>query len=252
MSNKFGAGIKSKIAEKLYRFRSEKSGVAAVEFALILPVMLLMYVGVVEVTRLYAADRKAVVFAHTVADLATQAAVDASGSGFQSISDANANLIFGLASSVLYPFKAEGANIRLTLLAFDSTVPASGPATGFVDWEDVCTTQTDGITCAYGAGALLGDANNRCSTQTVDEGFATKNGYTMRAEVGFKYMPLLPGLFGFIPTAGITMKDVLYMQPRGGAVVIRTRSSGGIPTTNSPLVASACASGGTPGGSFVP
>lgn len=250
MTNNFLYGLSLNFKKKLNAFKTSISGVAAVEFAFILPIMLLLYVGVVEVTRLYAADRKAVIFAHTVADLATQAKVDTTGSGFQSISDADANLIYGLSSSVLYPFKAPGANIRLTLIAFDSTVPASGTATGFVDWEDVCTTQADGISCAYGTGALLGAVKTRCSTQAVEEGFAAKNGYIMRAEVGFEYLPLLPGLFNFIPTTGIVMKDTLYMQPRGGTVVIRTRSDGS--TTNSPLVASACASGGAPGGSFVP
>ncbi len=249
MSINFIADLKSKIMD----FKTEKTGVAAVEFALILPIMLLIYVGVVEVTRIYAADRKAVVFAHTVADLATQAKVDTAGSGFHSISDGDASLIFGLASSVLYPFSASGADIKLTMLAFDSTVPAAGPATGFVDWEDVCTVQTDGISCAYGTGPLLGSASSRCTTQSVDEGFAKKNGYTIRAQVAFQYMPLLPSLFGFIPATGITLqKDTLHMQPRNDTVVIRTRSSGGIPTTNSPLVASACSPSGTPGGSFIP
>ena len=204
------------LKEKLNRFKTANSGIAAVEFALILPLMVLIYAGVVEITHLYAADRKAVVFAHTVADLATQAKVD-TVSTLQTISDNNAKLIYGLASAVLYPFKASGATIRLTMVAFDKNVPAAGSASGYVDWEDFCTIGSDGTSCE------LGTAKARCDRIDVEEGFATANGYTMRSEVTFTYEPILPGLFNFNVTKSLT--DTQYTSPRATPVVIRVRPS---------------------------
>jgi Flp pilus assembly pilin Flp len=251
----------NKIKVKNNQFKCETSGVAAIEFALILPVMLLLYVGVLEITRLYGADRKAVIFAHTIADLATQASADKTDSAVQSISDSQLSLIFGLGASVLYPFKSEGASIRLTMIAFDSTVPASGLANGFVDWQETCSVQGDGVACSYGSAPLLDSPANqeRCTRQEVDVGFATKNGYTMLAEVGFKYAPFLGGLYPFMPSDGMILKkNTLFMQPRSKPNVIRINDSGTpkIPHSSSGpdnyYVAIACASGGSPGGSFVP
>jgi TadE-like protein len=214
--------------------KHETSGVAAVEFALILPVMLLMYVGVVEITRLYAADRKAVVFAHTIADLATQADNDKT-TNIQTLKDGDITLIFGLASAVLVPFNEAGASMRLTMFAFDGTVPASGAANGFIDWQDVCTLDGTGISCTPDVSAVFGSAKPRCTRELVDQGFATKNGYTMRAEVAFTYKPLFYDWSIYMPgsdakksvmdKSGIDLKDQLYMQPRGGANVVRISSS---------------------------
>lgn len=222
-------------------FKQAQSGVAAVEFALILPVMLLMYVGVVEITRLYAADRKAVIFAHTVADLATQATVDIT-SGFQSLSDGDTALVFGLSTAVLYPFNPTGADIRLTMIAFDKSSKA------FVDWEDVCHITSTG--CGSSVPLLTPSvANPRCTIITnIPAGSATPLGYKMFAEVGFQYTPILAGLFTggyftFMPATGITLGDHIYMQPRDGGVVIRTRLTGGIPTTAAPTNIAATGTG---------
>jgi TadE-like protein len=217
-----------KLKTKTDHFKHEVSGVAAVEFALILPLMLLMYVGTLEITRLYAADRKAVLFAHTIADLATQAATDTLDANVASINDSQLALIFGLGASVLYPFKSEGASVRLTMFAFDNKVPANGKAKGFVDWQELCTINADGTTCTPDTAPLLDTPTKqpRCSRQDIDVGFATNGGYTMLAEVGFKYAPILGGLYPFMPSDGqILKKNALHMQPRNKPNVIRTNNN---------------------------
>src|SRR5690606_26616325 len=56
----------------LRRFFGETRAVAAVEFAIVLPLMLLLYVGAVEVSTLVTADRRVTTVAATVGDLVSR------------------------------------------------------------------------------------------------------------------------------------------------------------------------------------
>ena len=53
---------------------TDRSGLAAVEFAMIFPIMVVMYFGVVEFSSAIAVDRKATQVARTLADLTSQKA----------------------------------------------------------------------------------------------------------------------------------------------------------------------------------
>src|SRR5436189_1298081 len=59
---------------QIARLRRDQAGVSAVEFAMLLPLMLTLYLGAVEISQGVAIDRKVTLTAHTVADLASQVA----------------------------------------------------------------------------------------------------------------------------------------------------------------------------------
>ena len=61
--------FKLTISKLLQRFVKEERAIAAVEFALILPLMLLMYLGTAEGSRLFIMDRKVAVVAGSIGDL---------------------------------------------------------------------------------------------------------------------------------------------------------------------------------------
>jgi Flp pilus assembly protein TadG len=60
------------LSQHLARLRQDESGVSAVEFAMLLPVMLTLYLGAVEVGQAVAIDRKVTLTSRTLADLASQ------------------------------------------------------------------------------------------------------------------------------------------------------------------------------------
>ena len=59
---------------RLRGFAADQNGVSAVEFAILLPLMLTLYLGGVEISQAVSADRKTTLVAHTVGDLTAQAA----------------------------------------------------------------------------------------------------------------------------------------------------------------------------------
>jgi Flp pilus assembly protein TadG len=65
---RFGA-----LTRKLKGLRRDQSGMAAIEMALVFPVMLTIYFGLVDVTNLLSANRRVTLAASTLADLVTQA-----------------------------------------------------------------------------------------------------------------------------------------------------------------------------------
>lgn len=58
--------------EKLRQFARREEGMAAIEMALIFPVMVVLYFGLVDVTNLLSANRRVTIAASTIADLVTQ------------------------------------------------------------------------------------------------------------------------------------------------------------------------------------
>lgn len=102
------------------RLLRDRRGVSAVEFALIAPVMILIYFGLVEFCQGYMAERRAGHAASMVADLVAQ-------SGGTSALDLDRTFVIG--DTIMRPFSATPLSIRVSSV----TVDARGVAT--VQWS---------------------------------------------------------------------------------------------------------------------
>lgn len=98
----------------------DERGTAVVEFAFLLPIMLMLFVGVVEVTNVLRLDRKVVSAALTTADLVTQR---------REVSNADLNDILRAAELVVEPFATSALSVGIASVRFD---PDTGAAE--VDW----------------------------------------------------------------------------------------------------------------------
>ena len=78
------------------KFASNTEGMAAVEFAMILPLMLTLYLGAAELSQGIGADRKVTMTARTVADLVSQVT---------SINNADMTNSLNAAAAVMAPFR---------------------------------------------------------------------------------------------------------------------------------------------------
>src|SRR5688572_32961729 len=66
------AHLAARARRLLRRFHNDKRGVSAVAFAMLLPLMITLYIGGVEVSSAIAVDRKVTLVARTLGDLVAQ------------------------------------------------------------------------------------------------------------------------------------------------------------------------------------
>jgi len=83
---------------KLRDFKKDSEGVAAVEFALIAPILLLLFIGTIEVSLMIAVDRKISRTSSAIADLIAQGGF-AAGS-----SETEIRAIFGMTDRIMFPY----------------------------------------------------------------------------------------------------------------------------------------------------
>jgi len=163
-----------------FRLVRDIRGVSAVEFALVLPLMVALYLGLAEASQAIAIDRKVTLTAHALSDLASQAP--------SSISNADMTNILNASTSIMAPFSTTTLSITVSAINIDS----AGKAT--VGWSD-----TRG-----------GTARSVGSTVTVPTALATPSSQLILSEVSFGFKPAV----GYTITGTLTMSDQMYTVPR--------------------------------------
>ena len=174
---------------RLGQFRRDQGGVSAVEFAMLLPLMLALYLGTAEISQGISADRKVTLTTRTVADLVSQVA---------SINNADMTNSLNAASTVMAPFGSSNLKVTVTSVTIDGT----GKAT--VAWSDT----------------FQGTAHATGSTVTLPAALNVANTSLIWSEVQYAYKPTI----GYIVSGTLTLKDQIYMRPRLSDTVTRVNS----------------------------
>lgn len=102
------AGFLVRLSGRLHR---DERGVSAVEFALIAPLMILIYWGLVELCQAFMAQKRASHTTSMVADLSSQSA---------SLKRADLQNYFAIGEQVMRPFPAGALQVRVSSLTRDS------------------------------------------------------------------------------------------------------------------------------------
>ena len=163
----------------LRRFARDRDGVSAVEFAIILPFMLTLYLGGVELGEGLSIKFKTTLAARTVTDLASQ---------YVSIDGSNMQAILGASSTVLSPYSTASMIVTLTEL----TVNASGK--GVVQWS-----------CS-----LNGTAYTVNQKLTMPTNLQTSGITLLYGEVTYPYTPTM----GYAITGTFNIYQNMYFYPR--------------------------------------
>jgi Flp pilus assembly protein TadG len=151
-----------------------EDGTAAVEFAMLAPVMITMFFGVVETSLALICRADVSLMAGTAADLISQA---------NTVNTADVSNIYDAAGTILYPYynPANGSakpTIRLTSVIDDgSGATGQNHLTGTVAWT--CTQA--------GSGTLTPAARTPGSTVTLPQAIMTAGGSVIIAEIAYKY-----------------------------------------------------------------
>jgi len=157
MKNVMKSAVTSATA-RLARLFRERRGVSTVEFAMLLPMMMTLFLGSVETSQGVATKRKVSLTAHALADLATQ---------YTDITNADMSNILNAASAILAPYPVAGLQVVVSELSIN----ASGVAK--VVWSDTLN----------GAALTVGNI------VTVPASLAVPNTYLILAQVQYNYDP---------------------------------------------------------------
>jgi Flp pilus assembly protein TadG len=174
----------------LKRFWRANSGLAAVEFAFILPVMVIMFLGTVEVSNYVTAARRVASISSTGADLSAQEA---------SLTNAEMNDIFGALTTIMDPLKPTIAKIRIS-----SVVADANGTTYRIAWSDARNDVPRVV------GSIVSAADFPAGLLAAFQG-------AIMCEVSYAYDPMFSNFL-----SGVTLKDKFYLKPRKSLTVLRT------------------------------
>lgn len=194
-------------ASMLKRMRGDCRGVASIEFAIVVTVMVPLLIMTFETTQALQASRKVSVAVRALADLASQSA---------SLSDGEMTNVLNATRGVLAPFPLSRTIAVVTGIKIDDKGAAS------VAWSDVCNKAGS---ISDSAGNSVGQRRAVGSAITVPDGVKPPigtAGFLVLAEVYHRYIPAV----GWNLETGITLSDRLYSSPRIGASVTRTGTNG--------------------------
>lgn len=163
-------------------------GVAAVEFALILPLLLIVMIGTAETTSALNYKRKISQVAFSVADLVSQSS---------SLSSGDMSDIMTAARAIMQPFPADDLNVVIASVSFDSR----GKAT--VDWS---VNQSGGTPWSKGSAPPV----------TFPQGIAQAGTSIVIGRANSTYTPLFASMAQniFPRAASIFMEDTYFLLPR--------------------------------------
>jgi Flp pilus assembly protein TadG len=175
----------------LVRAILDHRGASALEFALILPALLLLYIGAVELGNLLTIDRRVAEVASTAADLTAQV---------KTVSDSDLQDIATASSSILTPYSTTPLKMVV------SSVVADANNTPKVDWS-------------YATNGATARAKN--SIVSLPPGLTQAQSGVVMTEVTYDFTPLV-GLPKYSPVSAFVMSKTFYERPRKSLTVKKT------------------------------
>jgi Flp pilus assembly protein TadG len=169
------------------RFAADRRGSSAIEFALLLPLLMIMYFGSIQITDAISADRQVTLVASTVAEITSQ---------YATVSSTDVSNILAAASAVLTPFPVANAKVTLSSVLID----ANGNAT--VDWS----------------ATLNGTQRSGTVTSSIPAVLLVPNTSVIWGEATYSYKPAI----GWVITGTIAMYDKIFLRPRQSNNVVHS------------------------------
>ncbi|MBR0797799.1 pilus assembly protein [Bradyrhizobium jicamae] len=177
----------SRIWLRLQRFARDTRGLAAVEFAFVLPVMMVLFFGTIEFCSGIAVSRKVTLMARTLSDLTSQSTA---------VANSDLTNFFNASIGIMTPYSATPANMTISELFVDPTTLVAR-----VQWSQGSAPRATSSTVQIPGALQVGGT------------------YLIFSEVNYKYVPTVGWVMA---KAGITLSDVGYTRPRQSVCVYYT------------------------------
>lgn len=196
------------------RLLADRGGVAAVEFALVLPLMLIVYVGTCAVTSAVSASRSTTLLSRTVTDLVSQQQANTP------LTDTSLRAMLAAAATVMAPFPL--AALKVTVSNVEFVADPAATATNSLDARTRWTvTFTGGNLRPCTDPHLTAAGNTDGPSPTSLPVGLYKAGFLIVADVSYTYTPSF-GFFTYDAGSGqasgspltFSMGRTSYMRPR--------------------------------------
>ncbi len=175
-------------------------GIAATEFAVIVPIMLVLFFGVVEFSSGVAVDRKVTLIARALSDLTSQTPPPTVQSTSASILDNDLQNIFTASISIMYSYSPTPVKATLSEIYVDSNQKAT------IQWSKAAiiapgATQATLTTSSH--------SPNDVVTPIVPSTLLVKQTYLIFSEVNYLYTPTI----GYVMKTAVNLADKAYARP---------------------------------------
>ena len=167
-----------------------QEGLALIEFSLVFPILLMLFVGTVEFSEAFAVNRKLTNAAGTVSDLVAQVS---------RVSNADLSDIAEVAETLLEPYRA--ANLGLVVTSVEA---------------DADNNTTVGWSFAHGSGAT---ARTGGAAFALPAGLTEPNSSVIVAETNYQFTPTV----AYYLTGDIRLTGQAYFRPRVSRVVAKVQ-----------------------------
>lgn len=188
-----------KMSLRVRRLLKDRSGLAAVEFAMVFPMMVVAFFGVLELSSAIAVDRKATLVARTLSDLTSQM-----------VSVTNADIIsFGeTAKAIMTPYPGSPLVSSVTEVYIDSITGVAR-----VQWSKGLTISSTG-TVAIAPTAPHNPGDIVVLPTTLSQ---AKGTFVIWGEVTYTYTPAI----GYVVSKlGMPFNDAAFTRPRTALCVL--------------------------------
>jgi len=175
--------ISLRIRELISGLRRDASASAAVEFAVIVPIMLTLLFGVIEFSSGIAVDRKVTLAARTLSDLTSQSS---------SVTDTDLANFTITTKAIMTPYPSGLLNSTVSELYVDNTLTAK------VKWSKGSAPRALNSVVAIPASLKIAGT------------------YLIYAEANYTYTPTI----GYVMKSAITLSDFTYTRPRQSTCVL--------------------------------
>ncbi|MEZ0219139.1 TadE/TadG family type IV pilus assembly protein [Tardiphaga sp. 20_F10_N6_6] len=177
--------------------RDDTRGVSAVEFAMIMPLMFLMFFGMLDVSNGFAVDRKVSQISQGMADLASR---------YTTLAETDVSNFFIIADAMLTPYDKTQLKATISQVYID---PSS--KTAKVVWSRGDQKKDVGTVVSVPTNLIVKDAN----------GNYVANQYLILGEANYTYVPTIGWV---VPKGGLTLSDAMYTRPRQTSCVVMVTS----------------------------
>lgn len=178
------------MVKMMRKVKQAEEGISAVEFALIAPLMAVIYFGCIELSLMMTLDRKVTGATAALGDLTSRAAT---------VSNDDLADIFQATRMVMQPNDMTGARMRITSLYEDD-----GDVK--VDWSDGCNLSP------YSDDQQI----------TIPNNLIPEDGTIIMAEIEYDYNSNI----GYFFTSSKALSDTFYLRPRRVDSITRDRADG--------------------------